>query len=460
MNADGKVSMRELRAALAIIDGSIEFTDSELTTALKIADYDGSGSVDASEFMRAFSPHPLVKEEVQDGLHNMGRTADGRKMAYLSLNVGSCNINDVAILRQFVHLRHLDVSSNMLVDLSPLGCLPHLLTLNASNNMLTMVLDFKPPLCLREADFSNNRITAMNPLEQHRLLEALDLSRNRLRQISGVRHNIALRRLTLDNNDITEISNLGQLPLRHLSLANNYLSAVNGYRQLAPADLELMGAFEETFEEMEIAFQALDANQDGCLSAAEFKEGLKMIGIKVSAPECDKVIRMLDKTGTGNISANEFLGHFRRMKPHPGGEPGIRELADLQSINLSQNPIDSLEGMEGHPCLRKIDMSKTGVCKLEDVAYLKDLPLLQDLNLSDTPLFEKSASLAESSCMRLKVLYRLGRPQGKCPVDTLNQQLVSAEEMVSAANFHDPKHAQYGDRKRDDAQDLPLALFL
>lgn len=185
MNSDGKVSMRELRAALAIIDGSIDFTDSELATALKIADYDGSGSVDATEFMRAFSPHPLFKEEVQDGLHNMGRTANGRKMAYLSLNISNCNINDVSILRQFVNLRYLDVSSNMLSDLTPLGCLPHLLTVDASNNMLRAVLDFKAPLCLREANFSKNRITAINPLSQHRYLEVLDLSHNRIRQISG-----------------------------------------------------------------------------------------------------------------------------------------------------------------------------------------------------------------------------------------------------------------------------------
>ena len=188
MNSDGKVSMRELRAALAIIDGSTEFTDAELTTALKIADYDGSGSVDASEFMRAFSPHPLFKEEVQDGLHNMGRTADGQKMAYLSLSIASCNINDVSILRQFLHLRYLDVSSNMLTHLSPLGCLPHLLTVNASNNMLNAVLDFKAPLCLREANFSNNRISAINSLAQHRFLEILDLSSNRIREISGNGH--------------------------------------------------------------------------------------------------------------------------------------------------------------------------------------------------------------------------------------------------------------------------------
>ena len=109
---------------------------------------------------------------------------------------------------------------------------------------------------------------------------------------------------------------------------------------------------------------------------------------------------------------------------------------------------------------QKIDMSGTGVFQLQDMGYLKDLPLLENLDLRDTPLFVKSKSLDNSSCMRLQVLYLLGHPQGKCKVNTLNLQLVTAEEMASAANFHDPKHAQYQDTKRDDAQDLPPALFL
>jgi len=43
---------------------------------------------------------------------------------------------------------------------------------------------------------------------------------------------------------------------------------------------------------------------------------------------------------------------------------------------------------------------------------------------------------------------------------TLNEQLVAAEEMASAANFHDPIHKQCKDTRRDDSQDLPPALFL
>lgn len=141
-------------------------------------------------------------------------------------------------------------------------------------------------------------------------------------------------------------------------------------------------------------------------------------------------------------------------------DPGISELKDLVSINLSNNPIKSLEGLEGHKCMRSIDMSDTGVSVLADLQYLKQLPVLEELNLLNTLLFTHSKSLASSSCMRLQALYILGHPQGKCKINLLNRQLVTAEEMASAANFHNPKDRQFQDRKRDDSQDLPPVLFL
>jgi len=64
-----------------------------------------------------------------------------------------------------------------------------------------------------------------------------------------------------------------------------------------------------------------------------------------------------------------------------------------------------------------------------------------------------------SSCTRLRALYMVSAPQGVAKLTMLNQQLVTAEELVCAANFHDQAHRQYQDPKRDDSQDLPPALF-
>ena len=460
MNQDGKISMRELRAALAVLEPSVEFSDDELRQAIKIADYDGSGAVDKQEFLRAFGPHPLFRGEVEDGLHTMGKTADGKKLAFLSLGIAGINLNDLTLLREFPHLRHINVSNNMLSDLSPLGCLPHLLTLDASDNLLTAVLAFKPPLCLHTADLSRNRITTINPLAQHRFLETLTLSGNRIRQISGVRDNVALRRLTLDNNFLTEISNLGSLPLRHLSVRDNHLSAVVGYAPLTPQVQAVFDAFEESFEEMELAFQALDANQDGRIGVKEFAAGLEMVGIKAGKATVDEAMALLDKSGDGWVQPNEFLALMRRAGALDQTDVGIADLQQLETLDLSGNVISSLRGLEGHPCLRRIDVSRSGVCEVTDMQFVQGLAMLEELNLHDTPLFAKAASLAEASCMRLRVLHQLAPPKGRCTLDMLNGKLVAAEEMVSAANFHDEEHQQYQDRKRDDSQDVPPALFL
>jgi len=275
-----------------------------------------------------------------------------------------------------------------------------------------------------------------------------------------VRDNVSLRRLTLDNNCIMQISNLGNLPLRHLSLANNRLSAVNGYLELDPDVLEIFLAFEETYEEMETAFEAFDANADGTLNAHEFRAGLEMVGVKAPKDLINRLISFLDKSGDGVLQASEFLALLRRARPEDNADPGIRPLTQLESINLSGNPISSLLGLEGHPCLRQVNMAGTGIKELQDVVHVQSLPVLQHLNLSETPLFKSSQTLASSSCMRLKVLHILARPQGKCKLDTLNGLLVSAEELVSAANFHDPNHRQHQDCKRDDSQDLPPGLFV
>ena len=46
-------------------------------------------------------------------------------------------MTDIAILKSFIHLRYVDVSKNMLKDITPLSALTHMLTLKADENLLT-----------------------------------------------------------------------------------------------------------------------------------------------------------------------------------------------------------------------------------------------------------------------------------------------------------------------------------
>ena len=46
-------------------------------------------------------------------------------------------LTNIDLMKQFIHVRYVDFSGNMLVDLSPLDYLTHLIALKAEKNNLT-----------------------------------------------------------------------------------------------------------------------------------------------------------------------------------------------------------------------------------------------------------------------------------------------------------------------------------
>ena len=83
-------------------------------------------------------------------------------------------LTDVILLRNYVHLRYIDVSKNALKDIAPLGALQHMLVLNASENQLeTCELPHMP--YLQVANFAQNHIASLEGVN-HPLLEKLVLN--------------------------------------------------------------------------------------------------------------------------------------------------------------------------------------------------------------------------------------------------------------------------------------------
>ena len=70
-------------------------------------------------------------------------------------------MTDITILKNFIHLRYIDLSNNNLKDISSLNVLTHLLTLKADFNKLTnLKLDVLP--YLQQASFSDNKIKTVD----------------------------------------------------------------------------------------------------------------------------------------------------------------------------------------------------------------------------------------------------------------------------------------------------------
>ena len=68
--------------------------------------------------------------------------------------------------------------------------------------------------------------------------------------------------------------------------------------------------FREHNVKLDQAFLAFDENNDGEISAAEFREGLRAMNMSLSSREVEDLIRHFDADGDGRISLNEFVRVF------------------------------------------------------------------------------------------------------------------------------------------------------
>ncbi|OWK62850.1 Leucine-rich repeat and guanylate kinase domain-containing protein [Lonchura striata] len=65
---------------------------------------------------------------------------------------------------------------------------------------------------------------------------------------------------------------------------------------------------------------------------------------------------------------------------------GLKGLKSLRRVDLSNNKIKSLQGLEGHDLLEVINLENNQVAEVSELKWIKDLPLLRDVNLLKNPL--------------------------------------------------------------------------
>ncbi|XP_034877028.1 leucine-rich repeat and guanylate kinase domain-containing protein [Mirounga leonina] len=174
----------------------------------------------------------LREEVVANALHQLGRSGSGTEQVYLNLALSGCDLIDIRILCEYVHLQKLDLSVNKIEDLSCVSCMPYLLELNASHNKLTTFFNFKPPKNLKKVDFSYNQISEMRDLSACHALTKLILDSNEIEEIRGLELCSGLTYLSLAKNKITSINGLGMLPIKILCLSNNQIEEITGLEDL------------------------------------------------------------------------------------------------------------------------------------------------------------------------------------------------------------------------------------
>jgi len=243
-------------------------------------------------------------------------------------------------------LRILDMSYNVIRDMTPVQFCPNLVELYLAQNKIKQISGLKNLSNLRKLDLGANRISVMEPNEISTLtnLEELWLGKNKIKKIQGLEKLTKLLRLDIQSNRLTCVENLtSQIDtleelylsgngikdeglslssginqqfkrLNTLDLSKNKLTTTKYFVKVLSSleDLWISGNFIESFDETQFLsastkLEVIYLEFNPIASDYEYRKKLKeIIGPSLNQIDSDQIIGQYDeKRFVGNIISTE-----------------------------------------------------------------------------------------------------------------------------------------------------------
>ncbi|MCI4671558.1 MAG: hypothetical protein MRZ79_25675 [Bacteroidia bacterium] len=312
-----------------------------------------------------------------------------------ALNLSQNNISNIFALRQLKGLKKVDLSDNPLKSVSALRYLQELdsldlsftkvnsledlkrlnnLTyLNLDNTSLKQVKGIENLLELKTLSYNNGNITNLQVIGKLRKLEFLQLNNSKLQELKGVSGLKSLQELEIENTQVQDLEDLKTLhslvyinaagtKITSLKAVNNLLSLREMNVNESMVSAEEVKAFQTKNDYVTIFFNTKELSDWWASLPEEVQAKLKSQGKvkEVNARSLHNLIKIrnLDLSKTNSFNSLELLRPFQY----------------LQSLNVSDCPLDSLEGIENYSYLQEIDISSSrvkGLGALDSMANLK-----------------------------------------------------------------------------------------
>uniref|UniRef100_A0A3B3ZR08 Leucine-rich repeat-containing protein 23 n=1 Tax=Periophthalmus magnuspinnatus TaxID=409849 RepID=A0A3B3ZR08_9GOBI len=175
----------------------------------------------------------LTQNDIQEGLSLLCKTGNGLAHAFIKLDLKK-RLSNISAISNFIHIRFLDLSNNLLSDLSPLASLTQLLWLKADRNEIQSFRrqPFAQLTFLQWLNVAVNLLTDTGDLVGPSL-ETLNLIGNRIEKLSCLDGRFAnLTTLELRGNQLETTEGIYLPNLHHLYMAQNVIKHLKGLENL------------------------------------------------------------------------------------------------------------------------------------------------------------------------------------------------------------------------------------
>lgn len=277
-------------------------------------------------------------------------------LTFLSLQVNQ--IADISPLASLINLQNLVISDNQIANINPLGGLTNLEMLEMSNNLISSIATLITLTNLEHLHFMNNQISDISPLSGLLGLQILYMDFNQISDLNPLIALTGLWCLNFEGNQITDISVLAELPaLQYLRGGVNQISnisPISGLNELWMVDFWY--------------------NQISDISPLS---GLTNVSYLI-----------LSYNQISDLQPLAGLTDLYKLDLHANQISDIGLLAamnDLHELDLGANQIRDISALEGLVLLERLYLESNRIDDLRSVSHLNNLQelFMRDNEISD-----------------------------------------------------------------------------
>lgn len=256
-----------------------------------------------------------------------------------------------------------------------------------SKEELKIALPLKDKANLLYLNLHHTGIGAMENLSLPPSLRVLVLSHNSIKKIEGLEDNLLLERLELGYNQIAKIENMETLEnLKVFEMNNNYVQSIN--------DLKHLKLHNTGLEELTVRNNPFTSNKNYKAKVLNFLPELKKLDNKPVLPEDLTINREEEKVTEEVMLANaKFSSNpMQTDAQSPSSKEelieeltlahmkltviGLNALRSLKKLNLSNNKITKIEGLDNCVLLEELNLEHNKISVIENVGHLSQLKIL------------------------------------------------------------------------------------